>query len=136
MAWRESLIKLADYEIEGLRKRLKAIEEKRMAVDLVLASLDHEASEEDAHARSDAEAGWYLIGFREGWKQRRARAEADLHALAMEAEGARAALSEAFEAQKKYEQLAENARLCEAQALARRDAAALDDLARRRTGTW
>lgn len=135
MSWRESLIKLADFEVETLQKRLKDIADRRIAVELVLDALDLEAAAESARARADAQAGWYLVGFREALKQRRAKAEGDLRTLDLETEGARAALIQAFEQQKKFEILAENARVVEAKALARREGAALDELARRRTGT-
>ena len=53
----------------------------------------------------------------------------------MEAAGARDAPSRAFEEQKKYEMLAENARAGAARKVARLETAALDELALRRTGT-
>ena len=130
--WMASLIKLADLEVETLQKRLREIADRRQAVELVLESLAMEGREESARATVDASAGWYLVGFREGLKSRRARGEADLKACAMEEAGARDALSRAFEEQKKYERLAENARLAAAKTLARRETAALDELALRR----
>jgi flagellar protein FliJ len=130
-----SLIRLADLEVETLQKRLRDIADRKVAVELVLESLDQEGREESARATLDASAGWYLVGFREGLKGRRARAQADLHALAMEEAGARDALTRAFEEQKKYEHLAETARLAAAKKMAKLEAAALDELALRRTGT-
>ena len=135
MSWAQSLIRIAHFEVEMLQKRLKEIGDRRAAIELVLASLDTEAEAEIANARTSAEAGWYLAGFREGWKLRRARAEADLHACELEEAGARDALGEAFEAQKKYEQVAENARLARLKMEARTETAALDELALRITGT-
>ncbi len=135
MSWMQSLIKLANLEVERLQKRLKDIADRRVAIELVLASLDEEAEAETARAVLDAQAGWYLVGFREGLKQRRTKAEADLKACRMEELGARDALSTAFEQQKKYEMLAETARLAASKAEARREGMALDELALRRTGT-
>ena len=133
--WMGSLIKLADLEVETLQKRLRDIADRKAAIELVLDSLDMEAREESARAALDAASGWYLVGFREGLKARRARAEADLKACALEEAGARDALSRAFEEQKKYERLAETARLAAVRQSAKLEAAALDELALRRTGT-
>jgi flagellar protein FliJ len=133
--WMGSLIRLADLEVETLQKRLRDIADRKAAVELVLESLDMEGREESARATLDASAGWYLVGYRDGLKARRARAEGDLQALALEEAGARDALSTAFEEQKKYEHLAEAARLSDLRTVARRESAALDELALRRTGT-
>ena len=131
MSWMASLIKLADLEVETLQKRLRDIADRRTAIELVLESLVLEGREETARATLDASAGWYLVGFREGLKARRLKAEADLKACAMEEAGARDALSRAFEEQKKYEMLAETARLTAARKAARLETAALDELALR-----
>ena len=133
--WMGSLIKLADLEVEQLQKRLRDIADRRAAVELVLESLAMEGREETARATLDASAGWYLVGFREGLKARRSRAEADLKSCAMEEAGARDALAKAFEEQKKYEMLAENARIVAVRKTAKLETAALDELALRRTGT-
>jgi flagellar biosynthesis chaperone FliJ len=69
-------------------------------------------------------------------KQRRAKLAADLRGIAQEEQGARDALAFAFEEQKKYEKLAENARVAAAQILAKRETAELDELALRRAGSW
>jgi flagellar FliJ protein len=133
--WIGSLIRLADLEVETLQKRLRDIADRRVAVQMVLDALAMEEREEHAYADRDATAGWYLTGFREGLKQRRARARADLAALDLEERGARDALAEAFESQKKYETLAENARLAAVRETARRETLVLDEVALRMTGT-
>ena len=133
--WMGSLIRLADLEVETLQKRLRDIADRRTAVELVLESLGMEGREETARATLDASAGWYLVGFREGLKARSAKAEGELKALALEEAGARDALSRAFEEQKKYEMLAETARIAAARQAAKLEVAALDELALRRTGT-
>ncbi len=129
--WMASLIKLADLEVETLQKRLRDIADRRAVVELVLESLAMEGREETAHATRDAAAGWYLVGFREGLKARRSKAEADLKVCTMEEAGARDALSKAFEEQKKYEMLAETARLTAVRKVAKLETAALDELALR-----
>ena len=134
--WMASLIKLADLEVETLQKRLRDIADRRSAIDCVLETLAMEGRQESAHATLDASAGWYLVGFREGLKTRRAKAESDLKACVLEEAGARDALSTAFESQKKYEMLAETARIAAGRKVARLETAALDELALRRTGTY
>ena len=83
-------------------------------------------------ARNDAEAGWYLAGFREGLKQRKAAVQADIDAIGREEAGARDALSEAFEALKKYEHVNDAHATAARKEQDRRDTAALDELGLRR----
>jgi flagellar protein FliJ len=132
MKWMSSLIRLADLEVETLQKRLRDIADRRAALELMLSSLDAEARSEQASAAADAQAGWYLAGFHTAVKARRAKIQADLNACALEEQGARDALTTAFESQKKYERLAETARETAARAAARLETAALDELALRR----
>ena len=132
MSWMTSLTKLRNFEIEELRKRLQAILDRRAALEGRLTALDSELARELAHAQGDAESGWYLAGFRVGYKQRRALVEADLRALAAEEAGARDALTEAFEALKKVEKISETAAAAKAKTLAQLETQALDEQALRR----
>ena len=68
--------------------------------------------------------GVYMIGVR----QRRARLQDEITQIGHEESGARDALAEAFEAMKKYEQVAEMARIAEAKEAGRRETAELDEL--------
>jgi len=132
MKWADSLIRIADYEIEALRKRIGEIVARRAACEMMLESLDREAAAETERARGDAEAGWYLVGFREGWKLRRESALAELAAVQTEEQGARDALTRAFEALKKVEHVAEQARVAAVKVEAARETATLDEMALRR----
>jgi flagellar FliJ protein len=132
MKWANSLIRIADYEVEALRKRVAEISSRRAACEMVIESLAREAAVETERARNDAEAGWYLIGFRDGWKLRQTRAAAELAAVQIEEQGARDALSRAYEDLKKVEQVAENARVAARKAAAARETAVLDEVALRR----
>ena len=108
-----SLIRISTFEVETLQKRLAEIVDRRTGAELKLAILEAEGESELLNARADAEAGWYMAGFREGLKQRKAAGQVSLDTIILEEEGARDALAEAFEAQKKYEQIAENIRVDE-----------------------
>jgi flagellar FliJ protein len=77
-----------------------------------------------------------MAGFRQSMKLRRAKLNSELNLIAQEEEGVRDALAVAFEAQKKYENLAETARLAAVKVEARRESAELDELALRRSGGW
>ncbi len=136
MSWIQSLIRMAELEVETLQKRLKEIGDRRDAVLRTLELMQQEANAEAAQARQSAEAGWYMAGFRESMKQRRAKLAGDLRGIAQEEQGARDALAFAFEEQKKYEKLAENARLAAAKTAAKLETAELDELALRRAGNW
>lgn len=132
MSWAQSLVKLTAYEVELLQKRLAEIVERRSAVETVLQALDMEEALEAAHALGDAEAGFYLIGFREGLKQRRLKAQAQLKAVVIEEQGCRDALGESFESQKKYEQVVGADARARIKALAAREAVEMDAAGLRR----
>jgi len=132
MSWTQSLIKLSGYNVEVLQKRLAEIVDRRAAAELRLLGLEEEGRIEAERARSDAEAGWYHLGFIEGLRQRKDAIRAEIAACLAEEEGARDALAEAFEEQKKYEQVAENLRVTAQRETARRETAALDELGLRR----
>ena len=126
------MIRISGYEVEVLQKRLREVAERREGVARALRELAAEEEDEVAHGRSDAQAGWYMIGFRQGCAARRKSLEAEARGLELEAQGARDALTEAFEAQKKYEQVADRLRLADRAAEGRREGAALDELSLRR----
>ena len=130
--WRASLVKLAGFEVEQLRKRLMAVLDRRADAELRQALLEAEAEGESRRLASDAEAGWYRLAYLEGWRARRDGLKAELLALDGEEAGARDALSRAFEELKKYEQIEEDARQVAVRAAARLETAALDELGSRR----
>jgi len=103
MTWAHSLIKITNFEVELLQKRLSEIVARRDAAEIALAVLCAQGESEALHARDDAEAGWYHLGFQQGLIVRKREAEAAIIAVADEERGARDALSEAFETLKKYE---------------------------------
>ena len=128
MKWTGSLIRIAEHEIEGLRRRMAEIVERRVACEQGLLRLAEEAVSETIHACNNAESGWYLVGFRQGWQLRKDKALAELAAIQLEEQGARDALSKAYEGLKKVEHVAEATRLAEVKEAARRDGQALDEL--------
>jgi len=132
MSWADSLIKLSTYEVEILQKRLAEIAERKADAEMRLLMLHAEGEAEAQRAREDAQAGWYQIGFMEGLRLRKAAVQAKIDEIALEEQGCRDVLSQAFEAQKKYEQVAENGRLLARKEVARRETAAMDELGLRR----
>jgi len=135
MSWETSLVRIAGFEVEGLRKRLAAILDRKAAAELKLALLHAEAEAEDARADDDAAAGWYKIGFLRGWRIRRDGVLAEIAEAQAEEAGARDALTRAFEELKKYEQVAENARVAQVRAAAHRERAVFDELGLRRAAS-
>ncbi|PZT97008.1 MAG: flagellar export protein FliJ [Brevundimonas sp.] len=131
-AWAQSLIRISNYEVETLQKRLAEIAERRAGAEVRLAVLDAEAEAERDRARLDAEAGMMLGAYLNGWKARKAKAEGDLTVLDAEEAGARDALTGAFEELKKFEHVAETTRLNRLVAQARRETAAFDELGLRK----
>src|SRR3954471_20626606 len=128
MSWSESLIKLATFEVENRQLRLAEIARRRTDAEIRLMVLEAEGEAEAKHAESDAEAGWYMVGYGGGLRIRKAAIQAELDLIAVEEQGARDALAQAFEEQKKYEQVAENARLAGVKETKRRENAELDEV--------
>jgi flagellar FliJ protein len=131
MSWAQSLIKLSTFEVEELQKRLAEIVGRREALEMKLAVLEAEGEAETIRARGDAEAGWYLIGFREGMKARRAVIQVEIAATYSEEAGCRDALGAAFESQKKYEHVAEQMKLATAKERARIENQSMDEMGMR-----
>jgi flagellar FliJ protein len=138
MSWQESLIKLATYDVEVRQQQLSEVMGRLAAANTRMRVLVAEGEAEAKRALTDAEAGWYHIGYAQGLKLRKAAIQAEIDAIAAEERGARDALAQAFEEQKKYEQVAENARTAEAREVRRRESAELDEVgmraAQRKTG--
>ncbi|MDB5433639.1 MAG: flagellar export protein FliJ [Caulobacter sp.] len=132
MAWTDSLIKISNYEVETLQKRLAEITDRRTAYEIRLAVITAEGEHEIANAQASAEAGWYLVGYRAGLKQRKADTHNLIEQVSAEERGARDALAEAFEALKKYEQVHENRAIAARKEVARLETAELDELGLRR----
>ena len=132
MSWADSLIKLSTYEAEVLQKRLAEIVDRRVACELRLAMLEAEGEAEMAFSAQEAAAGIYRAGFFEGLKLRKAKIQSEIDVILIEEQGARDALSEAFETQKKYEHIAENLRVEARKQQGRIEAAALDELGLRK----
>jgi flagellar FliJ protein len=132
MSWKESLIRISSYEVEMLQRRLADVVARRADAELRLVILAAETEAEIAHADQDAQAGWYRAGFLQAMRNRRAAAQGDINALTAEEAGARDALAEAFEALKRFEHIAEAARLAAVKEESRRETVALDELGLRR----
>ncbi len=131
-AWAQSLIRISNHQVETLQKRLAEITGRRASTEMRLAVLEAEAEVERERARQDTDANMMLTAYLDGWKLRKSVAEGDLAVLEAEESGARDALSEAFEELKKFEHVAEVARLDRLAAQGKRDGAALDELGLRR----
>ncbi|RAK63613.1 flagellar export protein FliJ [Phenylobacterium kunshanense] len=132
MSWADSLIKLSTYEAEVLQKRLAEIVDRRMACEMRLAMLEAEGEAELAFSDQDATAGIYRAGFFEGLKLRKAKVQSEIDVILLEEQGAREALAEAFEAQKKYEHIAEGIRVQARKVQGQREAAAMDEMGLRK----
>ena len=131
-SWAHSLIRISNYEVETLQKRLAEITARRASTEMRLAVLDAEAEVERERSRHDTAAGMLLSAYLAGWKARKAVAETDLAELDAEEAGARDALTSAFEELKKFEQVAETTRLNKLINAAKRETAAFDELGLRR----
>ncbi|HEY1225504.1 MAG TPA: flagellar export protein FliJ [Brevundimonas sp.] len=134
-AWAQSLIRISNYEVETLQKRLAEITARRASAEMRLAVLDAEAEVERERARADGDAALLLQNYLAGWKMRKAVAETDIVEIETEEMGARDALTGAFEELKKFEHVAETTRVNAVIAAGKRETAAFDELGlRRRAG--
>ncbi len=130
--WAQSLIRISNYEVETLQKRLAEIADRKAQGQMRLAMLDAEAEAEREQARRDSQAGMMLQAYLKGWGTRRADAEGQLVSLEAEEEGARDALTAAFEELKKFEHVAEQTRLNAILAANKRETATFDEMGLRR----
>jgi flagellar FliJ protein len=128
MTWRESLIRISNHEVETLQKRLGEIVERRRQGEIKLALLEAEVEAETQVLGRDAEAARDLADYMRGVGVRRGVLKAALAAIVTEEAGARDALTLAFESLKKFEQVAEMARLADAREAARRESQAMDEM--------
>lgn len=134
-AWAHSLIRISNYEVETLQKRLAEITARRASAEMRIAVLDAEVEIEREQSRGDADAAMLLQAYLNGWKMRRSAAVTEVQTLDLEEEGARDALTGAFEELKKFEHVAETTRLNAVLAAGKRETAAFDELGlRRRAG--
>ena len=130
--WAASLIRISNHEVETLQKRLADTPDPRWAGQRP-TPMRHPAAEPEAkNAEGDASAGWYMIGYREGYKRRKADMLVQIEQCQLEESGARDALSEAFENLKKYEHVAEQAKILAAKKLGAFEAAQMDEVSIRR----
>jgi len=125
-------VRLSTYEVEVLQKRLAEIADRRARAEMALTDLVAEGESEARNAHGDAEAGWYHIGFMDGLRVRKAAAQAEIDRIKLEEAGAREALTEAFEEQKKYEQVSDNLQRAKAKERARVESAQMDEIGLRR----
>ncbi|WP_374597537.1 flagellar FliJ family protein [Brevundimonas sp.] len=130
--WAQSLIRISNYEVETLQKRLAEISDRKAQTELRLAMLEAEAEGEQDRARQDVDAAMMLRAYLNGWKQKKAAVQADVAAIEAEEEGARDALTSAFEELKKFEHVAETTRLNALLAAGKRETAAFDEMGLRR----
>ncbi len=134
-AWAQSLIRISNYEVETLQKRLAEVAARKAEAEMRVAVLDAEVEIERQNARLDPSSGMMLQAYLKGWALKRADAEGVVAAVAAEEEGARDALTSAFEELKKFEHVAETTRLNKLVAAAKRETAAFDEMGlRRRAG--
>ncbi len=130
--WAASLVKISTHEVETLQKRLSEIVARRWAIEVQIEAIDAEVQAETNNKQPFEEAGFYLAGYRDGAKLRREALERRFAEVAVEEEGARDALSEAFETLKKYEHVVDAAKAAAAKEALRLETAALDELGLRR----
>jgi flagellar FliJ protein len=134
MSWAQSLIKLSTYEVETLQKRLAEIADQRSQVEMRLAVLQAEGQAEQAAAAQDPQNGWRIVSYMDALRVRMDLVRHELHLIEVEEQGARDALAKAFESQKKYEHVAEQAEILALKQAGRVESAQMDELGLRRAG--
>ena len=128
MSWQDSLIKLATYDVEMRQLQLAEIMGRLADVQTRLRVLDAEAEAEAKRATADPGAAWHHNAYVAGVRIRKAALQVEIDVIQAEERGARDALAAAFEEQKKYEQVAQNARVAAVKEAGRRETAMLDEL--------
>jgi flagellar FliJ protein len=130
--WVQSLIRISDYEVQSLQKRLAEIVGRRVDAEMRIVMLEAESEAEARRAEADVEAGFMQLGFTHAVRMRKAEIQLTIDELLDEEAGARDALSVSFEDLKRYEHVAEAAKVNAAKLEQQRETAALDELGLRR----
>jgi flagellar FliJ protein len=130
--WAKSLIKLSTYEVETRQKRLAEIGERRMAQEMRLAMLTAQGEAETEACDRTPGSIAQLLAYLEALKTRKAEVQQEILHILEEERGARDALAQAFEEQKKYEHVAEQMRLVDLKKQGQIESAAMDELGLRR----
>lgn len=130
--WVHSLIRISDYEVQTLQKRLAEIVGRRVDAEMRIVMMQAEAEAEARNAQSDPEAGFMQLGFTHAMRLRKAEIQLTIDGMLAEEAGARDALSQAFEDLKRYEHVAEAQKVKAAKLEQQRETAALDELGLRR----
>ncbi len=126
--WTQSLVKIANHEVETLQKQVAEIVGRRQDVQGQQARLEAQVDSEAQHVRDHPDSGLSHMAYLSGVRQKRARFLQVLAGLDQEEALLRQALAEAFESLKKYEIVAQNIQLAEDRALARQETAMLDEM--------
>jgi flagellar FliJ protein len=126
------LIRISDYEVQTLQKRLAEIVGRRVDAEMRIVMMQAEAEAEARNAQSDPEAGLMQLGFTHAVRLRKAEIQLAIDGMLAEEAGARDALSLAFEDLKRYEHVAESHKVKAAKLELQRETAALDELGLRR----
>ncbi|HEY8616983.1 flagellar FliJ family protein [Phenylobacterium sp.] len=128
--WAQSLIKLSGFEVETLQKRLAEIGDRKRAHEMQYAMLVAQGEAEIAQCHPSTAGD--LHRFLEALKVRKGHVLAQIEIVTAEEAGARDALAQAFEEQKKYEHIAEQMRLGALKKQAKFEAAQMDELGLRK----
>ncbi len=123
-----ALIKIHAFELDEKRRALKDIEEVRVQIELSLARLAQELSDEQVAARQSTEGGYAYGGFARAVIQRRTALREQLESVTRQVEDARDAVARSFETLKKYEITKENRDSAAAAEAGRRDRIVQDEL--------
>ena len=73
--WAQSLIRISNYEVETLQKRLAEVAARKAEAEMRVAVLDAEVEIERQNARLDPTSGMMLQAYLKGWALKRADAE-------------------------------------------------------------
>jgi len=133
MSWDRSLVRLSTYEVEVQQKHLAEIAARRAAAERSLADMLAQAEVEAERSVGDAESARLFSRYIEGVRARKLMIEQEIHRISLEEAGAREALNQAFEEQKKYELVSVNIQRAKAKKQAQIEMAALDEIGLRRT---
>ncbi len=129
--WAKSLIRLSTFEVETLQKHLAEVVTRRTHCEMKIATLDAEYELECVRASEDPSLNHHLGAYKRGFKHRRDTVVADLDLIAQEEAGIRDQLGLAFEGLKKFEHVAEIAKIKRATAARKAEDAMLDEVSLR-----
>lgn len=129
MKSRETLIRLQQWQVDDIRRRLAGLEGMRADLERKAKEIESSVADERGFGESSPIGAYAFPSFVRAMSERREKLEQSIEGVDREIEAAKALLADAFSELKKFEELEETRISRERATRARREQTELDDIA-------